>query len=113
MEAYVRSDYAEATAGLEGAVRLHPGDAGALFFLGSSHLLTGRIPEGIARLEETIALGESPYLEEARLYLAKALVLEGRLDEAEAQLRMASELRGDLEDEVQEGLRRIRESRPE
>ena len=112
MAGYALSDYAGATARLEQAVRLRPSDAAALFFLGASHLLTGRIPDGIGRLEETIALGESPYLEEARLYLAKALVLEGRLDEAAAQLQKASELRGDLEDEVLEGLRRIRESRP-
>jgi tetratricopeptide (TPR) repeat protein len=112
MEHYAQSDYVRAMAGLEQAVRLRPGDAAARFFLGACHLLTGRITEGIVRLEETIALGESPYLEEARLYLAKALAREGRLDEAAAQLQKASELRGDLEDEAREGLRRIRESLP-
>lgn len=112
MEHYAQSDYARAMAGLEQAVRLRPGDAAARFFLGACHLLTSRITEGIGRLEETIALGESPYLEEARLYLAKALVRQGRLDEAAAQLQRASELRGDLEDEAREGLRRIRESLP-
>lgn len=112
MEAYVRSDYAGASARLERAVRRHPREAAVLFFLGASHLLTGRIPEGIVRLEETIALGESPYLEEARLTLAKALVREGRLDEAATQLEKALELRGDLEDEAREGLLRIHESRP-
>ena len=112
MERYVRSDYAGAIAGLEQAVRRNPDDAGALFFLGACHLLSGRTAAGIVRLEEVVALGESPYLEEARIHLAKALVREGRLDEAAAELQKALELRGDLEDDAREGLDRLRESRP-
>lgn len=112
MDHYTRSDYAGAIAGLEQAVRRSPDDAAALFFLGASHLLSGRMPAGIVRLEEVVDLGESPYLEEARLYLAKALVHEGRLDDATAELQKVLELRGDLEDEAREGLHQIRESRP-
>ena len=112
MDRYTQSDYAGAIAGLEEAVRRNPDDAAARFFLGACHLLSGRMPAGIVRLEEVVALGESPHLEEARLYLAKALVQEGRLDDAAAELRRVLELRGDFENEAREGLDRIRESRP-
>ena len=112
MDRYIRSDYAGAIAGLEEAVRRNPDDAAARFFLGACHLLSGRMPAGIMRLEEVVALGESPHLEEARLYLAKALVQQGRLDDAAAELRRVLELRGDFENEAREGLDRIRESRP-
>ena len=112
MDSYVQADYAGAITGLEGAIRRNPGDAAARFFLGASYLLSGRMPAGIVRLEEVVALGESPYLEEARLYLAKALVQEGRLDDAAAELQMVLELRGDFENDAREGLDRIRESLP-
>jgi tetratricopeptide (TPR) repeat protein len=112
MDRYIRSDYAGAIAGLEQAVRRNPDDAAARFFLGACDLLSGRMPAGIVRLEEVVALGESAYREEARIYLAKALVQEGRLDDAAAELRKVLELRGDFENEAREGLDRIRESRP-
>lgn len=112
MDRYRRSDYEGALAGLEQVVRGNPDDAAALFFLGACDLLTDQSSEGMRRLEEVIALGESPYLEEARLYLAKALVGEGRLDEAASELEKVLALRGDLEDEARQGLQHIRESRP-
>jgi tetratricopeptide (TPR) repeat protein len=112
MQRYVVSDYPSAAAGLERAVRRHPDDAAALFFLGACDLLIDRTPDGIRRLQEVVALGESPYVEEAHILLAKGLVREGRVDEAAAELQKALALRGDLEDEARQGLRRIRESRP-
>lgn len=112
MDRYRRSDYAGALAGLEQVVRGNPDDAAALFFLGACDLLTDRSSKGMRRLEEVIALGESAYLEEARLYLARALVREGRLDEAASELEKLLALRGDLEDEARQGLQHIRESQP-
>ncbi len=112
MDRYIQSDYAGAVAGLEEVVRRKPDDAAARFFLGACHLLSGRMPAGIVRLEEVVALGESPYLEEARLYLARALVQEGRLDDAAAELQKVLELRGDFENDAREGLDRIHESLP-
>jgi tetratricopeptide (TPR) repeat protein len=112
MDRFARSDYAGAISGLEEVVRRNPDDAAATFFLGASYLLSGRRPAGIVRLEEVVALGESPYLEEARLYLARALVHEGRVDDAAAELQKVLELRGDFENEAREGLDLIRESRP-
>lgn len=112
MDRYRRSDYAGALAGLEQVVRQNPDDAAALFFLGACDLLTDRSAEGMRRFEEVIALGETPYLEEARLYRARVLVGEGRLDEAASELEKVLALRGDLEDEARQGLQHIRDSQP-
>jgi len=70
-------------------------------------LLTGEPEAAIAQLRRTIALGESPYLEEARFYLAKAYLRRGELQAAESELRKTVELRGDREKEARELLQNV------
>jgi len=60
----------------------------AWFFAGASELFAGRPDSAAAAFARVIALGEGPYLPEARLYRAKALLRLGRSSEALAELRL-------------------------
>ena len=60
---------ATAAAGLEEAAKLDPRSPEIGFFLGACHLLTDHNDAAISELRRTIALGETPFLEEARFYL--------------------------------------------
>ena len=87
MERYRQADYREAIVDLRAAQELDPDAPHVHFFLGVSHLLLGEDTDAIEQLRTTIALGDSPYLEEAHLYLAKAFLRQMDLDAAEEQLR--------------------------
>ncbi len=102
MKHYQQGDYARAINGLREAAKLNPKDAGALFFLGVSHLLSGQTDDGIAVLQQSVALGDNPYLEEAHYYLAKAFLHKSDLAAAEAELQKTVQLKGDLESKAQE-----------
>jgi tetratricopeptide (TPR) repeat protein len=94
MARYQRADYPAAVAELRGAATLAPDAAHIRFFLGISHLMAGQDIAAIAELRATTALGDSPYLEEAHWYLAKALLRQNRLAAAEAELRTLIRLQG-------------------
>jgi tetratricopeptide (TPR) repeat protein len=102
MKHYQQGDYARAITGLREAAKLNPKDAGALFFLGVSLLLSGQTDDGIAALQQSVALGDTPYLEEAHYYLAKAFLHKSDLAAAEAELQKTVQLKGDLEGKAQE-----------
>jgi len=111
MERYVSGDYAAAAAALDGVLRREPGHLRALFFGGVSSLLVGRNEDGVARLQEAIAAGDTPYLEEARFYLAKAYLQRGDAEAAERELERVIALEGDLEELARDLLDRVRERR--
>jgi len=94
MARYQQADYPAAVAELRGAAALTPDAAHTRFFLGISHLMAGQDIAAIAELRATTALGDSPYLEEAHWYLAKALLRQKRLPAAEAELRTLIQLQG-------------------
>ena len=94
MEQYRKADYGRAADDLREAVELDPDAAHAHFFLGMSDLLLGQDNAAIDQLRATIALGDSPYLEEAHFYLAKAFLRQKDLGAAEMQLKTLIELRG-------------------
>jgi len=102
MENYASGDYASAIPALEEAARLDPDATNISFFLAACYLLTGRTSDGIVTLDHTIALGDTPFLEEALLLSAKANILSGHLDVARQHLKAVIELNGDLEDEALE-----------
>lgn len=87
MTAYNHGDYSAAAAGLELALARGGDSVPALFFLGSSRLVTGRPSAAADALGRAIALGESPYSDEARYYLAKALLREGNAAAALRELQ--------------------------
>lgn len=107
MEAYGRGDYAGAVRQLEPLAAAHADHPEVLFFLGVSHLLSGRVADGVARLEQTTVLGDTPYLEQATFYLAKARLAGGDVEKAEAALEAVIRLRGDLEVPARELQRRL------
>jgi tetratricopeptide (TPR) repeat protein len=112
MQRYSRGDYAGAAPGLLAVVRDDRGNTAAEFFLGISYLMQGRTEDGIAHLKATVALGESPELEEAHFYLAKALLGKQDVSGATAQLRQAIALRGPRQREEQSLLKGIAEVLP-
>jgi tetratricopeptide (TPR) repeat protein len=97
MDQYQRNDFASARASLSDASKLDPEAAHIAFFLGITKLLTGQPNEAADDLRRTIALGDSPYREEAHFYLAKAHLKLGRVDDALAELERVVQLRGSLE----------------
>ena len=87
MERYQQADYRGALVDLRAAQDLAPDAPHVHFFLGVSHLLLGKDTDAVDQLRTTIALGDSPYLEEAHFYLAKAFLRQKNLDAAERQLQ--------------------------
>ena len=100
MRLYAAGDYAGAIPALRAAAALKPDAPQMSFFLAACQLLDGDTKAAAAGLERTIALGESPYLEEAHFYLAKAWLGLGRVPDARDHLRRTIDLRGRLEQDA-------------
>jgi thioredoxin-like negative regulator of GroEL len=64
----------------------------------------------LAALDRTVALGDTPFLEEARFALAKAHLRRGELEAAHDQLVEVVALDGDRLDEARTLLVRVEES---
>lgn len=107
MEHYVNGQYQEAVDDLRAAAALDPDAAHIRFFLGVSYLLSRQDAAAIDRLRATIALGDSPYLEEAHFYLAKAYLRRHDLDAAERELLTVVRLRGSWSDEARRLLTQV------
>ena len=102
MRHYRDGNYAEALAGLRVADEMRPDAPKTRFFIAVCLLLTGQNTEAAAAFEQTIALGESAYVEESHFYLAKALVRLGRLPAARRELQRTIARHGGLEQEARE-----------
>jgi tetratricopeptide (TPR) repeat protein len=94
MERYRKADYRGAVDNLRAAAALDPDSAHIAFFLGISHLMLGQDSAAIDRLRATIAIGDSPYFEDAHLYLAKAFLRRKDLGAAETELKKLIQLHG-------------------
>jgi tetratricopeptide (TPR) repeat protein len=108
MERYQQGRYAAAAGVLLEASSIDPEAPHILFFLGISQLLAGQTDQAIDTLGKTITLGDSPYLEEAHFYRAKAYVRRENLDRARAELETAIRLRGEREADARDFLRQLR-----
>ena len=108
MESYRNADYGGAIADLRLAAAADPDAPHIHFFLGIAHLAEGQHDAGMARLRGTIAIGDSPYLEDSHFYLAKALLARRDLAGAEAQLNRVIQLRGPMSDEARRLLNQVR-----
>ena len=100
MEMYNRGDYGGAVDGLEEAVRADPTFTAAHFFLGVSYLQLDRRPEAVEHLREVTRLGESPYLEDAHFFLAKAAIRNRDFEAARRELRLVVALDGDRREDA-------------
>ena len=112
MDFYTAGYYASAIPGLEDAADLDPDAPNISFYLGACYLLEGRTSEGITALQHTIDLGDTPYLEESLLLLARARIQQRDLSGARAHLERAVSLEGDLESEASVMLQRLNEGVP-
>jgi tetratricopeptide (TPR) repeat protein len=112
MEFYSAGDYASAIPGLDEAAGLDPNAPNISFYLGACYLLEGRTSEGIESLQHTVDLGDTPYLEEALLLLAKARIRQRDLDAARAALERVVSLEGDFASEANDMLERLRGAAP-
>jgi tetratricopeptide (TPR) repeat protein len=101
MAHYLKKDYTAAIRGLRAAARLDPKAANTQFFLATSYLLTDKTDAAIQGFQRTIALGNSPYFEEAHFYLAKAYLGKGDVGAAQDRLKKTVQLRGDLAEQAQ------------
>jgi tetratricopeptide (TPR) repeat protein len=90
MSAYATGRYEDASAGLGAALAAGVDSAPAEFFRAASLLMRDRARDAAAAFRRVIALGDTPYLVEARFYLAKALLRLGRGVEATEALRLAA-----------------------
>ena len=107
MRKYESGDYAGAVPDLSAASRLSANLPHVSFFLAICHLLTDQIDVAVEGLQATIAIGHSPYLEEAHYYLAKARLRQGDLTAARTELRLTIERRGQLEAEARRLLAQV------
>ena len=107
MRQYSLADYGAAAAGLQAVAEKYPQNSAAQFYLGVCYLMEDRNSEAAERLRKTVALGDSPELGHAHLYLAKALLRRHDTAGAEVELRQAIALDGEQRQEAQRLLERL------
>lgn len=88
MSAYNERRYGDAASGLRAALAAGTDSVSTTFFMASADLMSDRPRDAAAAFGRVIAAGlvASPYLEEAHLYRAHALLQLGRASEAQADL---------------------------
>jgi hypothetical protein len=92
MASYVARDYRAARALLKRATEMGA-RGGVDFYFGAASLADGVPVEAVEPLARLLSDGSSPYADDARLLLAKALVGSGRTDSAETVLAAARDVR--------------------
>ena len=112
MEPYAKGEWSAALPALREASRLDPDAAHVSFFLGACALLAGHHTEAVESLRKVVSLGETPFLEESRFYLAKAYLGAGDIAAARAELQATIELGGPHLDEARTLLVKLETIRP-
>jgi hypothetical protein len=107
MQAYAEGRWLEAAAALDEAARLDPGAPGPAFFGGVCRLLAGDPDAGARALSRVVDLGETAYLEDALLYLARARLLQRDGPAARALLERVEDLGGERASEARELRRQL------
>ena len=107
MTRYKEGDCAAVLPGLRQTVRLDPTLPEANFYLGACYLLLGKDKEAMASLNKTVSLGDTPYLEDAHFYLAKAQLRSRDLAAAQRELEKVVSLKGDRENEARRLLQQL------
>jgi hypothetical protein len=108
MQHYANQDFAGTIPGLRAAAATAPSFIAARFYLGICLLLARDRISGIQELRAVTEAGDTPYLEQARFYLAKGLIAEQDIPRAETQLKNLIALHGDLEKQATALLAQIR-----
>ena len=71
------------------------------------HMMIGQTANADLALRRAVQYGDTPYLEGAEYYLAKALIREKQYTEAAAQLRKTIALNGDRRNAAQQLLEEL------
>lgn len=100
MKAYLAGDYGAAAAKLREAAAADPARPDVAFYLGASELLSDRPDAAQAVLERLVAMGETPFSEEAHFYLGKALLRRDQLMEAALEFQLVAGMDGPLQAEA-------------
>jgi hypothetical protein len=79
-----------------------------LYHTGICLVLAGRTNDGATALRDTIAAGDTPFLEEAHFYLARSLLLNHAAAEARKELAKVVAMHGDLETSAHDLLESLR-----
>ena len=102
MQAYVAGDYDATIPSLRRAARLDTERSDIAFFLAASELLAGNTAAAIGEFARTIAMGDTPFLEDAHFFLAKAHLAQGDADRARSELNAVRALQGGRASEADE-----------
>lgn len=112
MELYAKGERSAALPALREASRLDPQASHVSFYLGACALLAGHRAEAVDSLRRVVALGETPFLEESRFYLAKAYLGGGDIAAARTELQATVKLGGPRLDEARKLLEEVETIRP-
>jgi tetratricopeptide (TPR) repeat protein len=96
MELYSKGDYPKAIGPLRSISEKQPDFAAARYYLGICLLSVGDRPAGVDELKAVVALGQTPYLQGARFFLAKGLLGAGDIGGARREFEHVVELDGDF-----------------
>jgi TolA-binding protein len=95
MKAYVAGDYRGAIPQLRKASSLSPEKPDIAFYLAASELLSGDTAGAVTEFQRTIAMGETPFLEEAHFYLGKTYLSRSEFGAARTELEHVSQSGGE------------------
>jgi TolA-binding protein len=109
MESYAKGNYPAAVQALRSALTRDPDSVVTNLFLGVSLFMSEDAVGSAERFQAVIATGDSPYEPLAHVLLAKALIRNGDLDQAERELQRSSVLPGGQD--AANLLRRLRAAR--
>jgi hypothetical protein len=109
MKEYTAARYEQAIPGLRAAASKEPGNVAFRFFLGVTCLLAGQTGSGIPVLRAVIAAGDTPFVNEAWFYMAKAHLALRDVPAARADLEHVAALQRDLAPEAQALLKQLDE----
>lgn len=104
MAAYQREDYQAAVQELTRAQTENPENVPTAFYLGLSGLAAGNPSDAARQLSNVVLRGNTPYLEEARWYLAKAYFRLGKIEAARQQLEAVREMDGAFRQDAEQNL---------
>lgn len=109
MALYQKQDYPDAASALHAVTQANPQFVPAKFYLGISLVLSGSRISGIQELRD-LTSADTPYLDRARFYLAKALIGEHDTRRAQEQLQALIAQHGPLEKDASALLAKIHPS---
>jgi thioredoxin-like negative regulator of GroEL len=100
MRHYSAAEYGPAADGLQAALREDPSAVAPRFYLGVCDLLLGRVENAISELQRADSAGPTVYQEQARFFLAKAMLARRDIDGASRILQSIIPMAGDRQEEA-------------